>query len=472
MKKSLLFVLMVAFLAGAFLAGSYYGRSGAFAPEAAAARLPLYYHDPMHPAYRSDKPGIAPDCGMQLEPVYAEEQGAQAARPGAVNISPEKQQIIGVEIGTVEMSPVRHTLRVFGRVAPDERRIYRLNSGVEGLVQELSDITTGAYVAKNQWLATFYAPDFRQAIQGYLFSLDALDRLQRSRSENESEIALSQSTARLAVDKLRNLGMPAAQVEEIRRTRQIAENVKILSPVDGFVLSRNLSPGEKFEKGTECYRIADLSRVWVLADVFQNEAELYRPGMQADVWLPDQNKSFKARVSEVPPQFDPSTRTLKVRLEVENLGYVLRPDMFVDVTASVELPPAISVPADAVLDSGMAQHVFVEQGKGFFERRAVQIGSRYGDRAQVLSGLTPGERIVISGTFLVDSETRLKSAAATSAAATTAGGTKDPACGMQVDEAAALAAGKVSRHAGKAYYFCSNTCKADFEKKIAAATPN
>ena len=207
-------------------------------------------------------------------------------------------------------------------------------------------------------------------------------------------------------------------MEEIKRTRQFPESIKIVAPVDGFVLARNVSPGQKFERDTEWYRIADLRRVWILADVFENDAQYLHPGTHVRVSLPDQRKTLMGRVSDVLPQFDAATRTLKVRLEVDNPGYVLRPDMFVDVELPVAFSRAVVVPAGAVLDSGLKKTVFVERGEGLFAPRLVETGRRFDDRVEIVKGLQPGERIVVSGNFLINSESRLKEAAAMYAPAT------------------------------------------------------
>jgi RND family efflux transporter MFP subunit len=186
------------------------------------------------------------------------------------------------------------------------------------------------------------------------------------------------------------------------------EAIQIVAPADGLVLARNIWPGQRFERGAEWYRIADLRHAWILADVFEQEAPHLRPGTPATVSLPGQSTGIGARVASVLPQFDGTTRTLKVRLEADNPHYVLRPDMFVDVDLKITVPSSITVPADAVLDSGVATTVFVERGNGTFEQRAVETGWRLGDRVEIVKGLEHGERIVTAGTFLLDSESRMR----------------------------------------------------------------
>jgi YHS domain-containing protein len=197
-----------------------------------------------------------------------------------------------------------------------------------------------------------------------------------------------------------------------------------------------------------------------VADLFENESGYLRPGKSVKVSLPRGGMTFQAKVSDVLPQFDPVTRTLKVRLEAANPGYVLKPDMFVDVEFPVSLPPVIAVPADAVLDSGIKKTVFVDQGNGFFEPREVETGRRIGNRIEIVKGLKPGERIAVSGNFLIDSESRLE-LAATGMVSTLS---KDPVCGEDVSVNKAEKVGRKSSYLGKTYYFSSDECKSRFDK--------
>lgn len=424
MKKILYTLLLCSFAAGTFLAGSWYNQRKTSANNRHSARNPLYYVDPMHPAYKADKPGIAPDCGMQLEPVYAGTPFTAAASalagaalpPGSVRIDPARQQLFGVRVGPVEEASGSYKLRLLGRVAPDEGRIYKLNAGIEGYIQDVSTATTGSFVSKDQVLATFAAPNASMTLQTFVLNLGAEDRFKKSASDGTVEgqsMASVNANLQLRVQQLQNLGMSTLQMDEIRHTRQIPDTIKIVSPVNGFVLSRSVSPGQKFERDTEWFRIADLRRVWVVADVFEKEAQYLKPGVQVRVSLPDQNKTLPGRVSNVLPQFDPATRTLKARIEVENQGYSLRPDMFVNVELPVAFSSAVVVPESAVVDSGLAKTVFVERGEGLFSPRTVEIGRRLDDRVEIVQGLQAGEKIVVSGNFLVSSESRLQEAAET-----------------------------------------------------------
>jgi RND family efflux transporter MFP subunit len=223
------------------------------------------------------------------------------------------------------------------------------------------------------------------------------------------------------------------------------------------VLARNISPSQRFDKGTELYRIADISRVWVMTDIFEKDRQFLKPGAEASILY--QGRRLRARMSDALPQFDAQSRTLKTRFELDNPDHLLQPDMFVDVEFEAAVPPAVTVPAEAVLDSGLRKTVFVDRGNGYFEPRRVETGWRTGDRVQILEGLMAGERVAVSGNFLLDSESRMMSAAqgAIGAAA------KDPVCGMEVDERRAAAAGMKSEHEGKTYFFCAVECKRRFD---------
>ncbi len=432
----------------------------------ARERKILYYVDPMNPAHTSDKPGLAP-CGMKMEPVYADEQGASPRMssnvvPGAVRVSPDKQQLIGVHVGRVEKASGTRTLHTLGRVALDETRIFRVTVPVEGLVRRAGPIVTGSFVQRDEVLATFYNRDFLTAQQTYLYALNTMDRFKDN--ESEDQLKLTRAQIRAAEENLEFLGMGETQMKELARTREITREVQLRSPVTGLVLARNAFQGLRFDRGTELFRVGEMEHVWVLADVFENEAQFFRTGTTARVTLRTHNRSFTARISTALPQFDSVSRTLKVRLEADNPDYLMRPDMFVDVELPVQLPEALVVPAEAVLDSGLRKIVYVDCGNGVFEPRKVETGWRFGEQIQIASGLMADERIVISGNFLIDSESRMKMAAAVAAPAAPAEArAKDPVCGMNVTVEKARSAGRFSEYQGKTYYFCNDGCKKEFE---------
>lgn len=466
MKKYVFISGLLLLVCGTLLAG-FHSKNR---EKAQAGRRILYYVDPMHPSYKSDRPGVAPDCGMALQPIYADSIAPVAAiesavlPPGTVHLSEQQQQITGIRLAPAEQDQSGfRKLRLLGRVAADEQRVYRINAAADGWILDLYENSGGTRVRKNHRLATYFTPDLLTAGQSYVV---AMDYLNKNGSADLSRFGRPEALA----NQLRNLGMPEVQLQEIAASRAAPQNIQIVSPVDGFVLSRGISPQQRFSKGAELYRIADLSRIWVLADVYGAEQTNIRPGTLARITVRGEPRTFLARVSNALPQFDPASGSLKLRLEAENPGLALRPDMFVDVVLPASMPPGLTVPADSLLDSGLKKTVFVDRGGGYFEPRVVETGWQVGDRVQIVRGLQAGEQVVSSGTFLLDSESRLKGAAAApgepasgekSADETQA---KDPICGMEVERSRAEAAGYTATYRGHKYYFCSHGCKEQFER--------
>jgi membrane fusion protein, copper/silver efflux system len=441
MKKKLLYtVFLLLFLVGIFMAGSWFSQR-----EALKAIPPNVKSSAVNAAERVETNA---DTDTSTLP------------PGSINVRPERQQLIGIQVAMVEKAPWSSTLRALGRVAPDETRLYRINAATDGWVKKMLPVTTNSLVQKDELLATFYAPEFFSAMKAYLYGLRSLDRFQKSGKETKEQLDLTDANIENYRNALRNLGMTEYQLDEIMRTRQGGDHVEIRAPAAGFILLRNLTLGERFQRGTELYRIADLSKIWIIVDTYETEAFSFKPGMPVRVSAPNLKKTFSARVTQVSPRFDAGSRTLQVRLEADNPGLLLRPDMFVDVEIPVQFPPAIAVPTDAILDSGMKKTVFVDRGKGFFEPREVETGWRMGNRVEIVGGLKPGERIVISGNFLIDSESKLEMAASGMQETLS----KDMVCGMEISPRKAEKEGLKSIYRGGSYYFCSQACREQFEK--------
>lgn len=461
-----------------------------------AARHALYYVDPMHPSYKSDRPGIAPDCGMKLEPVYAEDLGTTSRaipgnlQPGAVGIDGASQQLLGIRVATVEKGGGTRVVRVVGRVVPEDTRIYRVNSGVDGFMRETYQDSVGVRVKKNQKLASYFSPEFLSVASGFLA---ATERVPGSTNGDGARTVpfpgalAKQGTSSLQgyADRLRNLGMSDVQIQHISESRQLPENVDVVSPIDGFILSRSITPGQHFDHNMEFYRIVDLQRVWVVAEVSEQEAVYLRAGGKAQITLSKERHPLNARIADSLPESEAGGGTVKLRLEVENPKFELRPEMLVDVQLPVTLPPAVTVPIDALVDSGTRARVYVEASEGIFEPRQVETGWRQADRVEILRGVKPGERVVVAATFLVDSESRLKSpaeeptrkpdtdrAAATSVHVANIKMVRDPNCGMSIAAEKSAAAGLTMDYNGKMYFFCSDKCKNAFKSNtIGAANP-
>lgn len=424
---SLVFAAVVFF--GGYAYRSWRGGSGG-APEKGGRKI-LYYVDPMHPAYKSDKPGIAPDCGMKLEPVYADGGASDTAvaKPkksglepvyendpstfpvGTVQINPDKQQLIGVKYGTVEMTSGGQTIRAVGKVTYDETRIAHVHTKYEGWIDKVFVDFTGKLVEKGQPLLTIYSPELLASQKELLLAAKAKDLMKRSTLE--SAIDHSETLLEAARRRLELWDITDAQIKQLLETQQPVKNITLYSPIGGYVLDRKAFSQVKVMPDTDLYTVVDLSKVWIMADVYEYEAPNVRVGQSARVTLSyDKQKWFMAKVNYIQPQLDPMTRTLKVRLEADNPRLALKPDMFVDVTFRVDSQPALTVPSDAVLDAGDKKTVFVDRGNGYFEPRQVETGEQEGDRIIVLKGLKAGERIVTSGNFLIDSESQMKAAAA------------------------------------------------------------
>jgi membrane fusion protein, copper/silver efflux system len=404
MKKPTVIGMLLTLTLGAFLVGRYSSRQGP-AAEASSKRI-LYYVDPMHPAYRSSKPGIAPDCGMALIPVFEGHDIPDTAKmpSGAVSVSREKQELIGLRIATVENAAGSSVIHTTGRLEVEDNRLYRLTAATEGWVQNLQENSVGTVVKKDELLASFYSKEFRNAQQAYLGALTSSERVKTATTPDDPN-----SVLRTNEEQLRALGMGDPQIKDLARKHQTTREIAVVSPVDGIVLARNLSPAQRFEKGTELYRIADLSKMWIVADVFDDQARMLRAGSKVKVSVRELPRTLYATVTKNPPVFDPISRTLKLRLEVDNPGNMLRPDMFVDLEFIAKNPPGITVPAEAVLDSGLGKIVYVQIADNIFEPRGVELGANYGNRVAVRRGLSAGERIVSSGNFLLDSESRIRS---------------------------------------------------------------
>lgn len=483
--------ISIAFVIVLLMALSYFaGRRHPAHHESASAstRHVLYWVDPMHPDYKSDHAGIAPDCGMELEPVYAEPVSAPVSPstqllPGSVSIDAAKQQLFGIQVASVEKTSGADKLRVLGRVAPEDTRVFKIDSGMDGFVRETFNDSVGALVKKDQKLATYYSSESLSVASGFLAATAGVNPTNNKDGNRTMPYpgAVSKqgfSSVQGYSDRLRNLGMSDAQIEQMAQSRQLPEGIDVVSPADGFIIARNISPGQHFDRSLEFYRIADLNKVWIVADLFAGEAQNVHPGSVAHVSLTGSGKSFTAHVTNLLPEVDPETRTLKLRLEADNPGYALRPDMFVDVELPVSVPSGLTVPVDALIDSGREQRVFVERAAGVFEPRDVKVGWRSANRVQILQGLTESDRVVSAGTFLVDSESRLKSGQTTPKAqpqekvapktnpepkvTASAGEVKDAACGMMIDAAKAIAEGNTLTRDGTTYYFCSDRCKKKF----------
>jgi Cu(I)/Ag(I) efflux system membrane fusion protein len=447
----------------------WFGRThapGLLHEKPAATSEVLYYQDPMHPSYRSDKPGTAPDCGMALEPVYAatlKESDQTSAEIVTVNM--EAQRISGIRTVRVQTESLGEHFEAPGIVLADESRIFKVTALADGVIKSVSGFSTGSIVHKGDLLATYFVPtrDLYNAVQAYVLASGTFDQAAAA-VRDQSFINTAKAQKRVEEELLKSYGLGSQQIRELARSREVTRDIDFRSPADGVVLDRNVNLGQTLARGAELARIADLSRIWVLVDVNESELAVYRPGRPAVVTYGEY--SFPARVSEA-RQFDSVSRTFKVRLELANPKLTLRPDMFVRVTLITPVMRSVTVPQEAILDSGLQKVAYVRLANGSFAPRKVKTGVETGGRVQILDGLQEGADVAVSGTFLLDSESRLRVERAQvqeidHRLSATEKPESDPACGMplqHLDEALS------SEYSGKHFHFCSKSCKAKFDSK-------
>mgnify|MGYP000026493509 CR=1 FL=1 len=365
----------------------------------------LYYRDPADPAFRSDHPGFNPETGNELQPVYEEDSAA------AVMAAPEKLRLMGV--GTVEAAPrtLGEPLIVTGRVAPDERRIFRVETRLEGWVREVRADFAGRLVREGETLLTLYSPELYATQREYLLARRARADLARAAVAGAPDAA--ETMLRAARQRLEHhFALEPAILEEIERTGEPVRSVPVRAPAAGFILERNAYAGQMVRPGMDLYKLADLSRVWVLASVPEPELGAVREGSRAVItasFAPGLRRP--AVVTQVQPRADAQSRTLDLRLELDNPDLTLRPDLFVQVEFGRARAARVAVPEEALIDRGFEQIVYVEKEPGLFAPRRVAAGGRGAGWVEILDGLKAGERVAASGAFLVDSESRLRSGA-------------------------------------------------------------
>jgi len=412
MSRATPFLLVLALTAGA--AGGYWwaARQAAPTPQAGGPpgeRKPLYYRHPMNPAITSPVPA-KDEMGMDYIPVYAEDEPEEV--PGAVRVDPVVMQSIGVRTARAERRTLSRRVHAVGRVDYDEQRLARLHPKTEGWVEELFVDKTGEPVRRDAILLGIYSPRLVTAQREYLLALDNLEALARSPYADIRQGA--EALAESARIRLEMLDVPEHQIRELERTREVKKVLHIHSPFDGIVVKVGVRDGQYVTPKTELYRLADIRRVWVYVDVYENELPWIRVGDPAEMRLQGiPGRVFRGEVSYVYPFADERTRTVQVRLAFDNPELLLRPGMYAEVTLRPDRRvDAVAVPEQAVVRTGTRSLVFVVRGPGRFEPREVETGISADGWVQILSGLEAGEEVVTSATFLIDSESSIREAAA------------------------------------------------------------
>lgn len=415
------FVVVLAAVGAFYLAGRARptGEHGPAHGAAAAAEAPraVRYHCPMHPTVVDDQPGDCPICHMSLVPIdesLGDDEPTSAAEPeglAPVRLSPRKRQLIGMKTAEVAVVPFVRTVRAMGRVVADERRLATVSVKVSGWVERLHADATGQEVRKGASLLEVFSPDLLAAQQEYLIALRARSRT--AGSELPSTIDAGDEIVASARRRLELLDVSDAEIRRLEAGGAPRRTVSVVAPASGVVLRRGVTLGDRVEAGSALFDLADLSRVWMIASVYEYELPFVKTGQTATMTLPYlPGVTREGRVTFVYPTLDPTTRTAQVRLEFANTDLALKPEMFAEVALHADLGPRLAVPESAVLDSGTRSVVFVDAGDGLLEPREIQVGMRLAESWEVLGGLAAGERVLTSGNFLVDSESKLKAALA------------------------------------------------------------
>lgn len=423
------------------------GASSAGSAGLTAAKKTTLYHCPMHPTFTSDKPGSCGICGMDLVPVEAEETAdavPQAApqkktmyrstmmpnevseKPGkdsmgmemvpfeleeaapsgvggraTVRITPERQQLIGVRTALVGIQEIHKRVKAVGRVDYAEPNVSLVTLKYEGYIEKLLVNATGRLIQRGEPLFEIYSPDLVAAQQEYLLALKAKDL------PGGTGLSVLDS----AHEKLRLWDITEKQIGDLERNGTIQRLLMISAPISGFVIEKNVLAGQKVMPGESLYKIADLSTVWVIGDIYEYELPFITTGQGAVIALRAfPGESFKGKITYIYPYLDAETRTNSVRVQVANPGFKIKPGMYADLEVHVDYGARLAVPADAVLEAGARSFAFVDKGDGDFEPRELTLGVKGEGLFEVLGGVAAGEKVVTSANFLIDSESSLKAA--------------------------------------------------------------
>lgn len=381
-------------------------------PKKQTEKVAAVYYCPMHPSVVSDRPGHCPICGMTLvkRTDHAAHGGPAGAALTAIALSPE-QRVTG-NVKTVRVALDTHTGEIVttGRVTFDERRIAQVSAYAGGRIERLFVNFTGDAVRRGQTVGTIYSPDLFATQQEYLLAVENRERMRRAGFASARGAAddLVDSTRR----RLALLGMTAGQIATLEKTRKPIYATSIVSPVSG-VVTRKLAVEQQYvAQGQALLEVADLSQVWVEADIYEPQLPSVKIGDRVEITTPAvPDRTFTGRVSFIVPVLAGATQTARVRVEIPNRGLALKPDMYVNVRViGAPAAPHIMVPASAVLDRGQKQFVWVETRPGTYEPREVTTGGRHGDAIVITSGVSEGDAVVVEGGFLLDSEAQLRSA--------------------------------------------------------------
>ncbi len=383
--------------------------------DAKAAQGKQLYTCSMHPFIIKDKPGTCPICGMELIKKIegaaggemTAEQRKQAEMLGHVSLSPTQRVMANVATVEAKQQILNKEINAVGIVQYDQSRQGKVTAWIAGRIDKLHVNTVGSFVAKDRPVAEVYSPDLVSTQQEYLLALKSRDQLKDSPiasiAQNGDGLVAS------AKQRLMLFGVKESQLTELEKAGKPNIRLPIYTPLSGVVIEKMVQQGQYVNTGDILFNIADLSTVWVEVEVYENEFPNIHIGQQVEIRSQSfPGRPFTGRIVFIYPFLDPKTRTVRARVEMPNPGMKLKPDMFVNAIIRVPLGSAVVVPITAVMDTGKRQVVWVEMSPGMFEPRDVRVGQQTDDKVQILSGLKPGDKVAVSGGYLIDSESQLK----------------------------------------------------------------
>jgi Cu(I)/Ag(I) efflux system membrane fusion protein len=383
-----------------------YADEASAAPAAAQGeRKILYYRNPMGLPDTSPVPK-QDSMGMDYIPVYADE----VAQPGQISISPDKVQKLGVRTEPAVLRELARMVRAVGQFQVDERRLHTVTAKFEGYIEHLSVNATGQPVRRGQALMQVYSPELVAAQEEYLIAWKGRETLASGTEESLTGVG---QLAEGALKRLRNWDISDTQLQRLQQEGKATRTLTLYSPANGVVLEKTAVAGMRFMPGEPQFKIADLSTIWLIADVFEQDLAQVRIGQPVKIVVDAYpEKEFGGKIAYIYPTVVPETRTAKVRVELANPGGLLKPDMYANVQLDAGDGKArvLTVPDSAVIDSGTRQVVLVQRAEGLFEPREVRLGQRGDGYAEVLQGVAEGEQVVVRANFLIDAESNLRAA--------------------------------------------------------------
>jgi len=372
----------------------------------------MRWNSPFNPSRRPQQGATSTATDPSQSPAQIGIDSAETSETplSPIQLSPQRMQSIGVKIGKVGSEIINDEIRSYGNVQPNERSFAYVQTRFAGWIRQVYVDATGDFIRKGQPLFTIYSPDLVATEREYLLAKKTAGSLQQSKVSGVSDGATSLVAASKA--RLQQFDMPESEIAKLDETGEAVTDLTFYSPASGYVTERNALPNMYVQPDTKLYAIADLADVWVLAQIFQNDAGRIKPGDPGEITLDAYpGQVFRGKVDYLLPQLDTATRTLPVRLVFSNADLKLRPGMYVNVSLKLPMGKRLVVPDSAVFHSGTKSLVFTYTGEGNIAPREVEIGPHVGDQVVITKGMKEGEQIVTSANFLIDSEAQLQAAA-------------------------------------------------------------